>query len=210
MKKDRFFTFQGDDDVWVFINSQLALDLGGPHPPVAGEINLDTLGLTVGNVYRFDFFFCERHTFGSTLQFTTGIELNPCGTQDTDGDGVPDLCDYCPFGDPKLGLSASGTGLTQTFTIDIGKDVSVRDGLDLVMDFGDGQTTPIYTAIDTTIVHTYDKPGTYSATISSSALDGCAVSSDSVEVTLTTEGTRIAPKCSSIPVIPGAALSRRK
>jgi len=199
-EKGQVFSFTGDDDVWVFIDRTLALDLGGPHPPMSGDIHLDTLGLTEGNSYSFDFFYCERHTFGSSLKFTTSIKLDPCGLVDGDGDGIADLCDYCPFGDPELDISASGSGLTQTFTVDLG--AQVRDGLSLTVDFGDGTSTDIYTAISTTIVHTYEKPGTYDVVVTSDTLAGCASGSDSVDVTLTTEGTRVAPKCSSLPATP--------
>ncbi|HLP41038.1 MAG TPA: fibro-slime domain-containing protein, partial [Fibrobacteria bacterium] len=72
-KKGQVFDFRGDDDVWVFINNKLALDLGGIHGPLDGRINLDTLGLTEGKSYPWDFFFCERNKCGSSLRIKTTI-----------------------------------------------------------------------------------------------------------------------------------------
>jgi fibro-slime domain-containing protein len=209
-QKGQVFDFTGDDDVWVFIDKKLCLDLGGPHPPMSGSIELDNLGLTEGWVYAFDMFYCERHRDGSSLKFTTSIELSPCGKEDSDKDSTADLCDYCPFGDPELSLTESGSGLTRAFYLTLGTEV--RDGLELSFDFGDGKTTEVYTAIDTTIVHSYEKAGTYEVTVSSAPLAGCASSIDTLTVTLTSEGTRIAPKCSSIPLMPGSdgGLQRRK
>ena len=73
------FSFTGDDDVWVFINGILAIDLGGVHGPATGSVSLDaaaaTLGIATGNNYDLAIFQAERHTFGSTFNFTTSIVL---------------------------------------------------------------------------------------------------------------------------------------
>lgn len=67
------FDFTGDDDLWVFIDGDLAMDLGGVHGAITGSIDLDTLGLTPGEVYDFDLFFAERHTSQSNFRAQTSI-----------------------------------------------------------------------------------------------------------------------------------------
>jgi fibro-slime domain-containing protein len=68
-------TFQStaDDDMWVYINHQLVVDLGGVHPPMSGSVALDTLGLTPGNTYDFDLYFAERMTVSSSVRIQINI-----------------------------------------------------------------------------------------------------------------------------------------
>ena len=72
------FTFRGDDDLWLFINGKLALDLGGLHPEVMGTVDLDAkaaeLGITPGQKYSMDIFHAERHTDASNFKVETTID----------------------------------------------------------------------------------------------------------------------------------------
>ena len=72
------FSFTGDDDVWVFFDKKLGIDLGGVHGASSASVNLDTLlaGEAEGN-YSFDFFFAERHTSESNLAISTSLTLTP-------------------------------------------------------------------------------------------------------------------------------------
>lgn len=91
------FSFTGDDDIWLFIDGKLAMDLGGTHSPLSSTVKLDTLGLTKGKIYNLNFFFAERHTTGSNFSIETDIKMaDPvCINVDCTADPTHPSCNLC-------------------------------------------------------------------------------------------------------------------
>lgn len=78
--KELYFTFTGDDDVYMYINGKLALDLGGAHGRNTKTVKLNDLnaaeyGLAEGQVATFTFFYMERCSDASTFGIETNMQL---------------------------------------------------------------------------------------------------------------------------------------
>lgn len=106
--KNATLTFNGDDDVWVFVNGKLTVDISGTHGRTEDKVtvNADTvdidenkLSLEEGKIYEIVVFQAERNTNASTYGLSLDdFELSTSVCQSKCGDGIVTPDEACDDG----------------------------------------------------------------------------------------------------------------
>ena len=68
--------FEGSDDFWVFVNDELAMDLGGTEAGTSQTLEVDRLGLTDGETYSLKLFYAHRASASAPFRLRSNIMMH--------------------------------------------------------------------------------------------------------------------------------------
>lgn len=166
--QDMVFEFAGDDDVWVFIDGTLVLDLGGIHNSATGTINFATGDVTVngsvvGNLasllgegwdtayqeHTMNFYYLERGEGSSNMSIRFNLPTIPSGTinvgKSVDYSNVNDVSDIDFTFNAYVNADGAGedfqlyTGSYGVYDMDTNALLETRTATDGAIVFKDGQ-----------------------------------------------------------------------
>lgn len=141
------FFFSGDDDVWVFIDGQLALDVGGAHGKVSGLLEFGETTTDKG----------EKKN--SVTAYVSKVKKGGTSNSDQDGSSVKDVT----YNGKKISFSAQGTTLTfdkgqkHTLTMYYMERGMWESNMAVAFNFPDNNELQVQKIVDTTNVNNWFK-----------------------------------------------------
>ncbi|OUM19877.1 PA14 domain-containing protein [Butyricicoccus porcorum] len=129
--KDITFEFAGDDDVWVYIDGVLALDIGGTHDAITGSINFATGDVILSSPY------------GKVGDKTTDKNMSKCNSLSST---LSQTNLYGALGTTRTGFAAQGNHTLTIYYMDRGQgrtnclikfNLPQRDSVSVTKDIGE-------------------------------------------------------------------------
>ena len=137
------FNFSGDDDVWVFIDGKLVLDIGGGHGRVEGTLNFSQEGSTDSGKTKI------QYTISSTKNNTSEGGLTSDKTETLEIDGSPTSTHKLTMFYMERGLWESNMRVTFNFpddnTFQVEKQIDTTDVNEIFQDTFTNNTDKLFT-----------------------------------------------------------------
>lgn len=189
------FFFSGDDDVWVFIDGQLVLDVGGSHGKVSGLLEFGEKTTDEGKKKN------------SVTAYVSQVKIGGTSNSDQDGRSVKDVT----YNGEKISFSAQGTTLTfdkgqkHTLTMYYMERGMWESNMAVAFNFPDNNELQVQKVVDLTNVtdqkfkECFEKQKIFNFTIQNQATHygkkeaAKPNPSDTKKVILTAEGNKIEP-----------------
>ena len=103
-RKGLKFNISGSDDIWVFIDNKLAVDIGGTHLAAPGHIDMDKFlpNAEVGKYFDIDIYTCNRRAASSDLKINANFTFFAEDHSGITIKGKTDVTDYIKNGNNHM------------------------------------------------------------------------------------------------------------